>query len=109
MSRCLTGGGPVSSRLAIDGGTPAITEPIPTANGGPGANSIGDEEIEAVIHCLRDRRLFRFNPTSDVRAFEREAAERIGVKHALMVNSGTSALICGLTGLGIGPGDEVIV
>src|SRR5207249_6483031 len=53
--------------------------------------------------------LFRFNPGSHVRAFEREAAARIGVDNALMVNSGTSALICGLIGLGIGPGDEVIV
>ena len=42
-------------------------------------------------------------------AFETEAAALLGVNHALMVNSGTSAIICALTGIGVGPGDEVIV
>ena len=34
---------------------------------------------------------------------------QLGCRHALAVTSGTGALICGLVGLGIGPGDEVIV
>src|SRR5437588_13033532 len=96
-------------RLAIDGGQPAITDPIPSAGGGPGANFMDEREIEAVTDCLRKAQLFRFNPDSHVRAFEREAAAWIGVENALIVNSGTSALICGQIGLGIGPGDEVIV
>jgi dTDP-4-amino-4,6-dideoxygalactose transaminase len=33
----------------------------------------------------------------------------MGTSHALAVNSGTSALVCGLVGMGVGPGDEVIV
>ena len=33
----------------------------------------------------------------------------MGIKHALAVNSGTSALIAALVGAGIGPGDEVLV
>jgi dTDP-4-amino-4,6-dideoxygalactose transaminase len=41
--------------------------------------------------------------------FERELARKMGVEHALLVTSGTAALICGLAGLGVGPGDEVIV
>ncbi|MDX6513307.1 MAG: hypothetical protein QOE36_2811, partial [Gaiellaceae bacterium] len=41
--------------------------------------------------------------------FEREFAEFVGTKHALCVNAGSSALICGLIGAGVGPGDEVIV
>jgi len=44
----------------------------------------------------------------DVVAFEREAAAFIGVRHAVALNSGTDALIFGMLGLGIGPGDEVI-
>lgn len=41
--------------------------------------------------------------------FEQEVAKLVGVKHALAVTSGTSALFLSLAGLGIGPGDEVIV
>ena len=33
----------------------------------------------------------------------------MGSKHALCLNAGSSALICGLIGAGVGPGDEVIV
>jgi dTDP-4-amino-4,6-dideoxygalactose transaminase len=46
---------------------------------------------------------------SEVELFERELAKFIGTRYALGVNSGTSALICALVGLGIGPGDEVLV
>lgn len=99
----------VAERLAIDGGVPAITEPIPSAAGGVGVNAMGEEEISAVTDVLRSGRLFRHIPGSRVAEFERLAAKRLGVPHALMVNSGTSALICALTGLGVGPGDEVII
>ena len=39
----------------------------------------------------------------------REWAEYMGVKHCIPVNSGTAALHMCVAGLGIGPGDEVIV
>jgi dTDP-4-amino-4,6-dideoxygalactose transaminase len=41
--------------------------------------------------------------------FEKDLTEKLGVKHALTVNSGTSALISALAAAGIGPGDEVLV
>ena len=41
--------------------------------------------------------------------FEREFAQRIGVSHALATSSATGALHLGLAGLGVGPGDEVIL
>ena len=97
----------MADRLALDGGTPTIKEPIPAGVHGPSA--IDDREIDAVTEVLRSTKLFRFVENSNVAAFEQEAAGLLGVNHALMVNSGTSALICALTGLGIGPGDEVIV
>lgn len=98
------------SRLAIHGGTPAIQDPLPQGpGGGPGVSLIGAEEIAAISEVLASGRLFRYHADSRVREFERKAAEWIGVRHALMVNSGTSALICALAALGIGPGDEVIV
>lgn len=95
--------------LALHGGEPTIKEPWTRFGGGPGADCIDDAEIEAVTAVLRSKNLFRHNPNSQTRAFEQEAAAVLGVQHALMVNSGTSALMCALFGLGIGPGDEVIV
>ena len=96
------------NRLAIDGGTPVIGTPLPTGASGPSV--IGDEEIEAVTEVLRSQNLFRYpKEQSEAASFEAEAAELLGVEYALMVNSGTSALISALTGVGVGPGDEVIV
>jgi dTDP-4-amino-4,6-dideoxygalactose transaminase len=94
-------------RLPIDGGQPTVADPIPSGVSGPSV--VGEEEIEAVTRLLRGQQLFRHRESGEASQFEREAEEFLGVEHALMVNSGTSALICALTGVGVGPGDEVIV
>jgi dTDP-4-amino-4,6-dideoxygalactose transaminase len=49
---------------------------------------------------------FIFGP--EVEAFEREAAEFLGVPYALGVANGTDALVLSLEAMGIGAGDEVI-
>lgn len=75
---------------------------------------IGQQEIEAVARVIRSGHLFRYgDPKSghfnECQRFEQELAEKTGTKYALAVTSGTAALICGLVGLNVGPGDEVIL
>jgi len=41
--------------------------------------------------------------------FEKKIADLLGCKHAVAVTSGTAAIFLSLKGLGVGPGDEVIV
>ena len=68
--------------------------------------AIGEEEIQAVVETLRSGWLTTGPRTKQ---FEQLFAERIGVRHALAVNSATSALHLALEAVGVGPGDEVIV
>ncbi len=75
---------------------------------------IGQQEANAAAKVILSRNLIRFLPRkpgqlSECAKFEREFSEKMGTKYALVVTSGTGALICSLAGLGIGPGDEVIV
>ena len=98
-------------RLAIHGGPPAKQNPDPPMY--PGGMAIAAEEEEAVMEVLRAKRLFRyFGPgeaESQASQLEQTFAEMKGARYANAVTSGTAALICGLHGIGIGPGDEVIV
>jgi perosamine synthetase len=66
---------------------------------------IGDRERELVDEVLRSGWL-SLGPM--VPRFERMWAERIGVKHAVAVSSGTAGLHLCLHAMGLGPGDEVI-
>ena len=79
----------------------------------PGGNLIGDEEEQAVLEVLRSKRLFRYyGPQpgpSRVAQLEAAFAAHMGAQKAIAVSSGTAALMCGLAGIGVGPGDEVIV
>jgi len=79
----------------------------------PGGMEVGDEELAALERVIRSKNLFRYYGVGDgpqeVAAFEQEFADHMGARRALCVNAGSSALICGLIGAGIGPGDEVIV
>jgi dTDP-4-amino-4,6-dideoxygalactose transaminase len=86
---------------------------------GPGMELIGEEEIQEVLEVLRGGYIYRYgeaaSPNADPRfkgkvvQCEREIASYAGVRYSVAVNSGTSALLAALVGLGVGPGDEVIV
>eukprot|EP01041_Mallomonas_annulata_P016845 gene16845-34977_t len=68
---------------------------------------IGDEEIAAVVDCLRSGWVTTGPKT---REFEADFAAYLGGGiHTVSVNSATAGLHLALEALGIGPGDEVIV
>ncbi len=71
---------------------------------------IGQEEIDAVAKVINSRYLFRYGKQNgEVESMEKDICRRLGVKHFLAMSNGTAAIICGLIGMGIGPGDEVII
>ncbi len=63
-------------------------------------------DLDAAIARVLDSGQLILGP--EVEAFEREAAEYLGARHAVGLNSGTDALVIALRALGLGPGDEVI-
>jgi len=68
------------------------------------------EIVEAEEDCVNPQLTRYYNPRpSRVAMLEEEACRIFGVKHALAVNSGTSALMAAYVACGIGPGSEVIV
>lgn len=98
------------SDLAINGGRPVRSKPLPIMH--PGAGFLGKEEIDAVTKVLKAKSMYRFYGPQflDVTgAFESEMALYIGRKHALGVTSGTAALHTALVGLGVKQGDEVVI
>lgn len=99
-----------AQKLAIHGGAPVRTEPLPLEF--PGVHHIDEREVEAVTRVLYSRSLFRYygvDPQGEADRFEQEFCALTGARHALAVGSGTGALHVALTGLGVGPGQEVIV
>lgn len=65
---------------------------------------ISEEDIRAVVEVLRSDFLTQGDKVSE---FEKTLAERVGARHAVAVNSATSALHLACLALGVGPGDEV--
>jgi len=64
------------------------------------------DEIDAGILGVLESTAFILGP--NVQAFEKEAADYLGVQHAISCANGTEALHLALLAAGIGPGDEVI-
>jgi perosamine synthetase len=66
-----------------------------------------EKDVEKVTSVIKRGMYWATGP--EVKEFERKVAEYVGVKYALAVNSGTSALHAILAAYGIGEGDEIIV
>ncbi|MBS4196043.1 DegT/DnrJ/EryC1/StrS family aminotransferase [Lederbergia citri] len=97
--------------LAANGGTPVRTKPW--APEFISSEEFDELEKEYVLRVLDKKRVFRFYhdqlADSETKRLEDLYKERTNVRHALAVNSGTSALVSAIVGAGIGPGDEVII
>lgn len=72
---------------------------------------VGVREFGALTRVIAGGQLLRYRGGENgfTGRFESALAAKLGVKHALTVNSGTSALIASLAAAGVGPGDEVLV
>ncbi|MBQ1075053.1 aminotransferase class I/II-fold pyridoxal phosphate-dependent enzyme [Micromonospora sp. C31] len=68
---------------------------------------VGPLEESYVLAALRSGWVAPVGP--DLDAFESEVAHRVGTRGAVAVSSGTAALHLALLGVGVGPGDVVVV
>ena len=68
--------------------------------------AIGKEEHQKAIDVIKSNWMTQGKITD---LLEKKISKILNVKHAVVVNNGTSALQCALISHGIGPGDEVIV
>ena len=70
---------------------------------------IGQEEAAAVNRVIDSGKIFRYAPDGECGRFERRYGEFLGVPHVALCSSGSAAITAALGGIGIGPGDEVII
>jgi dTDP-4-amino-4,6-dideoxygalactose transaminase len=70
---------------------------------------IGQEEIDAVARVINSKALFRYGIGHECERFETRYAAYLGAKHFSLAASGSYALTAAMIGLGLGPGDEVLV
>jgi len=69
----------------------------------------GNEELEAVREVTQSGKLFRYVEGGRCAAFEKQFADYLGTNYVTLTSSGSTAIAAGLVGLGVGPGDEVLV
>lgn len=99
------------SKLAINGGEKVRTKKFPAYK------PIGKEELEHATRVFEDSIFSRFLGCwhedfyggPQVQALEKKWAKYFGVKHAISVNSATSALYCAVGAIETEPFDEIIV
>ncbi|MBM4083713.1 MAG: DegT/DnrJ/EryC1/StrS family aminotransferase, partial [Planctomycetes bacterium] len=89
-----------TGKLAIQGGPKAKPTQFSTSN------RYGEEELAQLKAVIESGKLM--GPDGKVREFEEAVAKAFGVKHVIMVTSGTAALHTALAALGVSEGDEVI-
>jgi len=96
--------------LAINGGSPVRTGPQP--EGYLGCAVLGDEELALLTEVIRNQLPFREYGKGTphmVRDFEKSARSYFNMPYALATATGSGSFFSAMAGLGIGPGDEVII
>jgi len=96
--------------LAIHGGSPVRTTPLPAAY--LGTSVYGAEELDLVSEVVRNRLPFREYGDGEphmVTDLEDLGRQYFRMPFALATATGSGSFYCAMVGLGLGPGDEVIV
>lgn len=70
---------------------------------------VGEEEVEAVARVIRTDTLFRYGIGQECSRFEERYASYLETSHVALAASGTNALAAAIVGVGLGPGDEVLI
>lgn len=70
---------------------------------------VGQDEIDAITRVIQSGNLFRYNIGDECDRFEERYAKHLGVKHFALAASGSNAIAAAMIGVGLGPGDEVII
>jgi dTDP-4-amino-4,6-dideoxygalactose transaminase len=70
---------------------------------------VGQEEIAALTRVIENRALFRYGVGHECDRFEERYAKYLGIRHFALAASGSNALVAAMIGLGLGPGDEVLI
>lgn len=94
------------SRLAIQGGPPAIPDSAALFQAWP----VVDDESRQAIQRVLDRGIGVWGASApESAALAQEWAGYVGAGHCLPTNSGTAAIHMGVRGVGVRAGDEVIL
>lgn len=96
----------MANPLAVHGGAPTITTPRPHFTWGNPTNS----QILALKEYInRTGAMSIYGDTGIYRALEQSIEELFQVPYCILTNTGTSSLNSAYVGLGLQPGDEVLV
>jgi perosamine synthetase len=93
-------------KLAVDGGTPIRTGPLPSV-GNKSGRDFGQEEMANLTEVMNSGTLFRYGGKFVVQ-LEQEFAGMLGLKHGIASTSGTSAIHIAIGAIQPNPGDEII-
>ncbi|MDI6826888.1 MAG: DegT/DnrJ/EryC1/StrS family aminotransferase, partial [Armatimonadota bacterium] len=79
-----------TEKLAIEGGIPVRTIPLPSVSNKSGRD-VGKEEIANLTEVINSGSLFRYGGKF-VAKFEKDFPEMLGVKHGISSTSDTAAI-----------------